>query len=311
MSQLAKIVLTSVGVIVIAFIAINKYDSMQEQYEYRLAKEQVRAEFLERSAAVRAVPDANRYDEEARGLFKWYFAELTKVYNRFPKQKGAEEAYLRDLEERKAKGQIKPSDFDGLKASYDQIREMWDLLRDGKYSPVLSAGDSSLRLDFLEFEPGTVDGQKGIKGRFVLWGAQRRRMEEKAGTQVQTRVDVQASFSDVQLKMFGANGKPVAEMAFGMPAGAYVPYPEARLEDFPPMAYLGSFAFPLVPYEAQTVEIEAMATSRSPAGNELAGRFKWSMPVPSSWKLQEGQAWEGATIEEREELAEPARGRRR
>jgi len=310
MSQLAKIVLTSVAVIVVAFVAINKYDSMQEQYEYRLAKEQVRSEFLERSAAVRSVADADRYHDEARGLFKWYFAELTKVYNRFPKQKGAETAYLRDLEERQAKGQVKPSDFEGLKASYDQIREIWDLLRDGKYSPALSAGDSSLRLDFLEFESGTVDGKKGIQGRFVLWGAMRRRVEEKSGSQTQTRVDVQASFSDVQLKMFGSNGKPVAEMAFGMPSGAYVPYPEARLEDFPPMAYLGSFAFPLVPFEAHTVEIEATATSRSPAGNEIAGRFKWSMPVPSEWKLKEGQAWEGATIEEREELAEPA-GRRR
>jgi len=310
MSQLAKIVLTAVAVIVVAFIAINKYDSMQEAYEYRLAKEQVRADFLERSAAVRAVADTNRYDDEVRGLFKWYFAELTKVYNRFPKHKGAESAYLRDLDERKAKGQVKPSDYDGLKASYDQIREMWDLLRDGKYAPALSAGDSSLRLDFLEFAPGTLEGKKAIQGRFVLWGAQRRKLEEKSGNQTQTRVDVQASFSDVQLKMFGANGKPVAEMSFGMPSGAYVPYPEARLEDFPPMAYLGSFAFPLVPYEAQTVEIEAAATSKSPAGNELTGRFKWTMPVPAEWKLKEGQAWEGATIEEREELAEPA-GRRR
>ncbi|HWV37621.1 MAG TPA: hypothetical protein VN033_03985 [Vulgatibacter sp.] len=310
MSQLAKIVLTAVAVIVVAFIAIDKYDSMQEHYEYRLAKEQVRSEFLERSAAVRALADSDRYDEESRGLFKWYFAELTKVYNRFPKQKGAEEAYLRDLEERKAKGQVKPSDYEGLKASYDQIREIWDLLRDGKYAPALTAGDSSLRLDFLEFEPGTVDGRKGIQGRFVLWGAMRRRVEERAGNQTQTRVDVQASFPDVQLRMFGANGKPVAEMSFGMPSGAYVPYPEARLEDFPPMAYLGSFAFPLVPYEAHTVEIEAAASSRSPAGNEIMGRFKWTMPVPAEWKLGEGQAWEGATIEEREELAEPA-GRRR
>ncbi len=310
MSQLAKIVLTAVGVIAIAVLAINKYNSTQEMYEYRLAKEQLRSEFLERAAPIRSISDADRYDEEVRGLFKWYFGDLTKLYNRFPAYKGADASYLAELDERKAKGQFKEGEYEAYKASYDQIREIWDLLRNGQYSPALSAGDGSLRLDFLEFEQGTVEGRKGVIGRFVLWGAQRRRVEEKAGNSVRTRIDVQASFPDVQLKMFGANGKPVAEMAFGMPAGPYVPYPEQRLEDFPPMAYIGSFAFPLVPFEAETVEIEAGASSRSALGSDLRGSFTWKMPVPASWKLKEGQVWEGATIEEREELAEPSHRRR-
>ncbi|AKU91544.1 hypothetical protein [Vulgatibacter incomptus] len=310
MSQLAKIVLTAVAVIAVCFIAINKYNSTQEMYEYRLAKEQLRSEFLERAAPVRATGDAARYDDEVRSLFKWYFGELTRLYNRFPAYKGAEDKYLAELDQRKTGGQLKSAEYDAYKASYDQVREIWDLLRTGKYAPVLSAGDASLRLDFLEFEPATIDGAKGVKGRFVLWGAQRKRIEEKSGVGVQTRIDVQASFPDVQMKMAGTNGKPVAEAGFNMPSGPYVPYPEQKLEDFPPMAYIGSFAFPLVPFEADKVTIEAGAISRSASGNDVSGRFTWSMTVPAEWKLKEGQVWEGASHEEREELAEPAARRR-
>lgn len=309
MSQLLKIVIGAVAVIAIAITAIGKYNDTREEYQYRLAKQELRSEFLERSAAVRSIADSERYDAESRALFKWYFAELGKVYNRYPAYRVAEDQYLADLDARKAKGSMKDDVFEAHKASYAQIREIWDLLQSGKYAPVLTAGDASLRIDFLEFEPTTVGGQKGIKGRFVLWGAQRRRVEEKINGVTQARIDVQASFSDVQVNLFDEKGKPVAEMSFGMPDGNFVPYPEQRMEDFPPMAYIGTFSFPSVPFEAINAEIEGGARTRGPSGGELAANFKWKMPVPSNWKLSQGQVWEGATHEEREELA-PSGARR-
>lgn len=308
MNSLVKIVLGVVAVAVISFTALNKYNDTQEAYEYRLAKQNLRAEYLERSAAVRDTPEAARYEEEMRGLLKWYFGELTELYNHFPKFKGADEAYLADLEARKAAGQVKGEEYEQYKASYDQVREVWDLMKGGKYSPALTAGNGSMRIDFLEFEPTTIDGQKGVKGRFLLWGAQRRKLEEKAaGGASSTRVDVQATFQDVQLKLAGKDGKPVAEASFGLPAGPYVPYPEQKLEDFPPMAYIGTFAFPLLPNEAEQAEIESVVLTRSPTGRDIEARFAWKQAVPSNWKLGAGEKWEGADVEEREELAPTGR----
>jgi len=304
MSQLLKIVITAVAVITVAVSAINKYNDTVERFEYELARAELRAEYLERAAPVFALADSVRYEEEVRGLFKWYFAELTKLHNRFPSYKGAEDAYLAELEARKAAGQLDDQEFEGYKASYDQVREIWDLIKAGRYAPALTAADGTLRIDFLEFEPAVIDGEKGVKGRFVLWGAQRRRQEEKAPNgAVSYRFDVQASFQDVHMKLAGKDGRPVAEASFGLPAGPYVPYPEAKIADFPPMAYIGSFAFPVLPANAAKAEIESVVVTRSATGRDIEARFAWNREIPSEWKLAEGEEWRGADVEEREELA--------
>lgn len=309
MNSLVKIILGAVAVIAIAWTAIGKYNDTQEMYEYRLAKQEIRVDFLERAAAVRDTEDEARYEEEMRGLLRSYFGRLTELYNRFPKFKGSEEAYLAELDARKAAGSLRGSDYEEYKASYDQVREVWDLMKAGKYSPALTAANGSMRIDFLEFEQKTIDGQKGVTGRFVLWGAQRRKIEEKSSSSKTSayRVDVQANFQDVQLKLSGKDGKPVAEASFGLPAGPYVPFPESKLEDFPPMAYIGTFAFPLLPSEAVKAEIESVVLSRSPSGRDIEARFAWTREVPSSWKLRDGETWEGADVEEREELAPQGR----
>lgn len=303
MSQLLKIFVPA-GLILYAVIAaIGHHNDTVERYEYQLARAELRAEYLERVAPVIAIQDAARYEEEVRGLFKWYFSALTKLGNQFPAQREATDAYLAEIEARREAGQIKGDDFQAYKASYDQVREIWDLLESGRYSPALTAADGTMRIDFLEFEPTTIDGEKGVKGRFVLWGAQRRKIEEKspAGT-ITHRYDVQATFRDVQLKLAGKDGKPVAEASFGLPAGPYVPYPESKISDFPPLAYIGSFVFPVLPANAATAEIESVVLSRSSTGRDIEARFAWKRDVPSSWKLGDGEEWRGAAVEEREEL---------
>ncbi len=304
MSQLLKIVLTAAAVIALSVVAMNKYNDTVETYEYKLARADLRADYLERAAAVRSVQDSVRYEEEVRGLFKWYLGELTELHNRYPAFKGGEDAYLAELEARKAAGQLDGEEFESYNASYDQVKEIRDLIKAGRYSPALTAADGAMRIDFLEFEPTTIDGEKGVKGRFVLWGAQRRKLEEKsAGGVVSYRYDVQATFQDVQLKIAGKDGKPVAEASFGLPSGPYVPYPEQKLADFPPMAYIGSFAFPVLPNQAEKAEIESVVVSRSATGRDIEARFAWKRDVPSEWKLGAGEEWKGADVEEREELA--------
>ena len=110
-------------------------------------------------------------------------------------------------------------------------------------------------------------------------------------------------FQDVRLRLFDKDGRQVAEATFGLPAGPYVPFPESKIADFPPMAYIGSFAFPALPAEAERAEIEASVVTRSGAGRDIEARFRWTRDVPADWKLPPGQSWDGAAVEEREELA--------
>lgn len=304
MNQIVKILLSVGIVIAVAVAAIGKYNDTVETFEYRLAKADLRSEFLERSAAVIAIQDPARYEEEIRGLFKWYQGELTRIYNTYPRFKGAEKAYLEDLDARLAAGKLRAEDYEAYKASYEQVREIWDLLQAGRYSPALTAADGSMRIDFLEFEPTTLQGQKALAGRFVLWGAQRRKIEEKsAAGAVTSRYDVQATFRDVQVRLLGKNGKPIGEFTFNLPGGPYVPYPEQKLEDFPPMAFIGTFAFPAFLPDSETMEMESVVVSRSSTGRDITARFAWKQPVPVSWKLAEGETWVNAQVEEREELA--------
>lgn len=302
--NLLKVLVPIAALLAIAVWGTNKYSDVKHRAEYDLDKAELRAEYLERSAQVRAVTDPVQYQDEVRSLFKWWFTELTELYNKYPEFRPAEDGYLQELETRKAAGQVKPEEFDEYKASYDQVREIYDLIKSGKYSPAMSSADGQVHIDFLEFEPGSHDGTRGVKGRFVVWGAQRRRTEDRSATGVTTRrIDVQLQLGDVNLKLAGKDGKPVAEASFGIPAGPYVPVPEQKIEDFPALGYIGTFFFPLLPYEGIKVEIDTSATSRSGSGNDITSAFKWEREVPADWRLAEGEKWEGADVEEREELA--------
>jgi len=64
---------------------------------------------------------------------------------------------------------------------------------------------------------------------------------------------------------------------------------------------LGTYWLALVPHEAQTLKLEVDAVTRTASGHELPAKFEWSIPLKDDWKLAEGQKWEGATEEIREE----------
>ena len=76
------------------------------------------------------------------------------------------------------------------------------------------------------------------------------------------------------------------------------------------MAFIGSFAFPALPPEAERAEIEASVVTRTGAGRDVEARFRWTRDVPAEWRLAAGEAWEGAAVEERDDLAVPAKARR-
>jgi len=296
MRSLLKIGLTLAILLGAVLWVVGEMRTLRQSAAYRLAREELRAEFLARAPWVWGLQDAERYREEARALFRWYLEGLQALARRFPGQAAAPDAYLRDLEARHRDGRLSESEFLGYKESYEQVAEVWEAIVSGGYAPVMTGASQSLRLDFLEARPALIQGQRAIQGRFVLWGAQRSRSEEKPGDFEQPRIQTHASFDDVRAKLFDARERQIGELTFGLPSGTYVPVPEQRIADFPPLAFVGEYAIPLVPYEAETMEIVAVVRSRAASGAEIRGEFVWKQPVPASWKLAEGEAWEGARV---------------
>lgn len=280
---------------------VRTFDAQRESHAYRLAREELRSEFLARAPWVFGLEDPSLYGREVRGLFDWYQQRAAALEARFPELSPAADDYLAELEDRYAAGRLREAEYEGFKESFEQVAEVWAAIAGGSYAPAMTGVSGPLRIDFFEAKPTLVHGQRAIQGRFVLWGAQRSRVEEESGGIKQTRVQTHAAFQDVQVKLFDERGRPIGELTFGLPIGSYVPVPEQRIEAFPPLAFVGDYAIPLVPHEAQTMEMKATVTSRAASGTEIRGSFEWKQPVPAHWKLAEGEAWEGARIGHREE----------
>lgn len=301
MRSFLKIGLTLAIFLAAVVWVMGEFDSQKETAAYRLAREALRAEFLARAPWVWGIEDPAVYQQEVRGLFRWYADQVRSLGERFPSLVSPADAYLRELEARHREGRLGEPEFRGYKESYEQVAEVWEAITGGRYAPVMTGTSGSLRLDFFEARPTLIQGQRAIQGRFLLWGAQRSRVEEDVGGVEQTRIQTHASFDDVRVKLFDERERAIGELTFGLPAGTYVPVPEQRIEDFPPFAFVGDYAIPLVPHEAATMEMVAVVRSRASTGSEIRGEFVWKQPVPASWKLAEGERWEGARIGVREE----------
>lgn len=280
---------------------VRTFDAQRENHAYHLAREELRSEFLARAPWVFGLEDPSLYRQEVRGLFRWYTKRLKGLEERFPSLLPAPDSYLAELERRYAAGRLREAEYKGFMESYEQVAEIWEAIAGGSYEPALTGMSGPFRIDFFDARPTLVHGQRAIQGRFVLWGAQRDLVEDEVSGIKQMRVRTHASFRDVDVKLYDERGRHIGALTFGLPSGSYVPVPEQRIETFPPLAFVGEYAIPLVPHEAARMEMRAVVTSRAATGTEIRGEFEWEMPVPEFWKLAEGEAWEGARIGHREE----------
>jgi hypothetical protein len=280
--------------------AMAQHRTTKRDLEHRLARQELRSEFLQRAPWVFSLSEPAAYVQEARGLFSWYAKEVEALHRRHPAPHPTPDT-RGDLDARLAAGRLSQQEYEGLRDSQEQVDELWAAFAQGTYAPVMTGVQASMRIDFLPPRPTVVDGQRALQGRFVVWGAQRSKVEERVGQVTQVRTQTHASFHDVEVKLFDGKGKQLGQLTFGLPFGPYVPVPEQRNEDFPPGAFVGTYAIPLVPHEAESMEMTASLVSRAVTGSPIRADFAWKEPVPTSWKLGEGEAWEGAGVGFRDE----------
>src|SRR5690606_41742514 len=96
MRSLLKIGLTLVILLGAVIWVVGEMRGLRRSAEYRLAREELRAEFLARAPWGGGTPGPERHRAEARALFRWHHEGLQAPDPRSPGQATAPAACLRD-----------------------------------------------------------------------------------------------------------------------------------------------------------------------------------------------------------------------
>ena len=303
------LLLVVVGFTASTIIQARRGQELREKSAKEEAALRLRAETLERMGWLRSNPDPDGYKTEVKNFVRWYFEQVSTPRARFGGSAGFDD-YLKELDQ-KAKVAAEtdlPQLPDGRprgpmanpvnrKAFWEWEKAMFDRMRTGKYTPVLTGTDKGLRLDVVSAEVVMVGSKPKIRFPLVLWGAQREtREDERSGTK---RVITWADFA-TSFRLLDDKGKLYGEMGTANP-GMRNDFPERLIAEFPPQMVLGQYELDPVPANVTTMEMLVAVRSHAPSGGDINAQYSWKLPVPDDWKLKPGEAWEGATETTRSE----------
>lgn len=268
--------------------------------DFRVARERLRREMLERSAAPRMLgaDQAKEWRTEVRALSKWWVDEVASIRARHHMNVPAGPPAA-----------AKEKETEGARAEWQKWAEdRYRLLSSGSYEPFAVAVDRGLHMDLLAITPSPLPtgAGKGLRVDFAVWGAPRRTDRESGpgGTRSVLRTVVPMAFKQLQFQFLAADGKPYGEMS-----GPGEPYqkladPERFVEDFPPGILFGTWYVDRFPREAARTLITIAVESRGMAGGDGVATFRFDLPVEESWRIGPGETYEAET---REVAPEPKR----
>lgn len=286
MKRVLGVLIAVVGVIAAIAIMSKRGQERVLDAQRELGLVKIQKEYLEKAGPVRSAIDPKAAQSDALALFRWYFKEIDANQERFGGNKTFDD-YLKELEGR---GKADPQLSD-RKATYAQVKELFDAFQKGTYAPVWTANDKGIRLDVLE--PKLVPSVTGERIRLpvVIWGVPRDlRVDESQGRNVKKMV-VSASYT-LTTKLFDKSGKLFAEMnVAGGPSGK-IDWPERYIAEFPPMMVLGYYELERIPAEIARTELTFDISAGSPVGSPVNAQLVWKLEPPAAWKLKAGEKWE-------------------
>lgn len=293
MKRYFGIIVAIIGVCAGIVFAARKWEENDVSAKRDLNAARIRAEYLERAAWIRNIPDQKAYIDENQTFMTWYFKEVTSHLNKFGGSREFDD-YLKELDERVKKHSKDPDDggkLDEKKARYEYARKVFDSLKkQGDYAPWWSATDKGIRLDIVSADTIRAGTEEKIHMPVVAWGLPR---DSRTDDKNISRVTVNASFR-FNWKLFDEKGKLLGEMPGEGGPDSRDDYPERVVKFFPPMAVIGHYDIDKLPPEVKTAEIEWTITARSPTGGDINAVFQWKGEVPAAWKLGAGETWKGA-----------------
>lgn len=291
-----RVVLPLVVVGAVMLVAVGSVAGNSKQAAFRIQREALRREWVDRSAVARGAAGAPGA-EEARAVVAWWFEAWNGLRVRYSGQAAKAEPARR--------GGGREDEW------YRYAEDRVAALRAG-YAPIASGVEQGQRLDVLGVQPGEQPDshERGLRLDFALWGAPRRvERDPTAGDapNAPQRLVVPVAFRQLAIRFLDAAGKPYGEMT-----GSGEPYlvlkdPERFSADLPPGLVLGSWWVDAFPREAARAEVTVRVQIQGMTAAALEPTFRWELPVRDEWKLRPGETFRA---EVREAAPEASPGKR-
>lgn len=276
-----------------AVFAMGEHNETVAGLEYENAREKLRAAFGERAGYVRSLADEDRYREELSTVTKWYAAEVSGIYNRFPGKK-APGKVLKEIEAATAAGTMKEGEAQLRKEFYEEAKLFYDLFQSGRYNPVATATQNGVRFDLVSMKRDTYEGRSRLRVDFAVWGAPRRETVTKSpdGKQATAKMNLDFGLRGLGIELVDAKQKLIGGGDTGAPT-IVVEHPERWIQDFPPQFAVGTWWIDPLLAEAETVLLNISGEIRSPSSGALPVTFEWKLPNRDEWKARAGEKFDG------------------
>jgi hypothetical protein len=291
MKRYVGLIVAVLGVIIGGIAISNRAADKAREADRQIDLLRIQKDYAERAGWIRSNPDEAAYKEEVQTFLRWYFKEIADHRNQYGLGDKYDE-YLAELDARASKGNAKDQELAERKAYYEYTKNVFDLMRSGKYQPLFSGTDKNMRLDIISADIQPHMGKPQVKLALVLWGAQRE-MRSEGALNNHFKMLTSASFN-VTWKLFDEKGKLFGEMNASGDPSMKVDWPERFISAFPPQTIIGFYPMEKIPAEIAKMEIIFNVSSHAPSGGNANATFTWALVPPAEWKLGAGEKWEGA-----------------
>ncbi|OGQ90606.1 MAG: hypothetical protein A2289_06455 [Deltaproteobacteria bacterium RIFOXYA12_FULL_58_15] len=256
-----------------------QFNQTTQEQAYHLELAQLKRGFLNSFVGLR-IQSTDEYRKEVGIALTKYFGELDKLAKKYPDFYDIERE-LKHGEAELAAGRMPESQKLGREERIAITLDLFKRMRQGQYRPLYTGSDKTFRFDVWDITPAKVSGEMRVKMSYAHWGA--------FGP-----VSYQSIIGNMPIEQ--EKGKPAEVKQFvgdGQPPSLQID-PERWVAEFPPGVEIGHYDLPQFPREATSVELTFVFDIRTIGGSSQTATILFDdVPIPESWKVPEGQKWEG------------------
>lgn len=294
MNPLIRLTLVAAALLGVGAFAFRSHTESMRRFEHDLARERLRAAYVERAAWIRSLSDGERYRDEFAQLARWYKAEWNDISNRFPELQGP--GALAEMEAQVAAGKMAREELANRREWYDATKAVHQLIEQGNYDPLLTSTTNGVRLDVVGMRRENYEGKSRLRLDVVAWGAPRREIVQKvdrgmAGSEAQVKFSADFDFRRLILEFIDEQQKLVGGTEGGAPV-IVVERPERWFPQFPPMAVIGTYWLDPFPDKTASVSLRVATEVKSPWSAPLPAFYEWRVPARPEWRVRTGESFD-------------------
>jgi hypothetical protein len=317
-----KVIFPLILLVVAVFLAVmitqwSVSSTAKSEGQFKVGLMELHTKFMKNNSLLRPIVDSQgradlqKYLNEVNTLMAWYFREpVAEFWKAYPDSKNPE-SIIREKRKiaedegpnkRKAKGNLPIEE-----ECYQLVKGVYDEIKGGKYSALGSDFQGSVRLDLhaAKSEAGQIRWEImtwGGIGQIVFHGLQMRFFKTPTA---QEQRDYQNALADYKKEKALSESKKAkakgAVLTVEEPKDpATLHYAEAQstsgrpvlpdfegtkyIHDFPAGVSVNYFSTPMLPADAEKIEIIFKMKVKLVSGEEQAMSYAYKIPVDSNWK---------------------------